>query len=108
MAKFSGNIGYALSVETAQGVYTDVISVRAYVGDVIREQKQWQPSNEKVNDDLTVSNRLSIVADDFALSNFALMKYVEWGGNRWKISSVEIQRPRLILSVGGLYNGPTP
>lgn len=104
MAKFHGKIGYAQSAETAPGVWTDQISEREYYGDVIRESKQWS-GRDQVNDDLTINNRVSIVADDFANTNFSTMKYVIWGGVYWKISSIEIQRPRLILSLGGVYNG---
>lgn len=104
MAKFHGNIGYATSTETSPGVWTDVINEREYFGDVIRETKQWIPA-DKVNDNLTVNNRISITADNFAYQNFSAMRYVIWSGVYWKISSIEIQRPRLILSLGGVYNG---
>jgi hypothetical protein len=104
MAKFHGPIGYAQSVETSPGVFTDQITEREYYGDVIRESRQWIASSQ-LNDNLTVNNRISIVSDDFANSNFSAMKYVIWSGVYWKISNVEIQRPRLILSLGGVYNG---
>jgi len=105
MAKFHGNIGYATSTETSPGVWTDVVTEREYFGDVIREAKQWAKGNQ-VNDDLTISNRISIIADDFAYENFSAMKYVIWAGVYWKVSSIEIQRPRFILTIGGVYNGP--
>ena len=104
MAKFHGKIGYSQSVETAPGVWVDQISEREYYGDIIRESKQWADKS-KVNDDLTINNRISITADDFANTNFSGMKYVIWSGVYWKISSIEIQRPRIILSLGGVYNG---
>ncbi len=105
MAKFHGNIGYAQSTETAPGVWTDVITEREYYGDVIKETKQWINSGQ-VNDNLVINNRISVVADDFAYSNFSAMRYVIWSGVYWKVSNVEIQRPRIILSLGGVYNGP--
>lgn len=105
MAKFHGKIGYATSVETAPGVWSDQVTEREYTGDVLRESKQWT-RGEQVNDNLTVSNRLSIIADDFANTNIPGMKYVLWVGAYWKITSVEVQRPRLILTLGGVYNGP--
>src|SRR5689334_1333478 len=104
MAKFHGKIGYVTSTEKAPGVWTDDVSEREYYGDVIRETKEWR-STDKVNDDLVVGNRISITADDFANQNFSAMRYVIWTGVYWKVSSVEIQRPRLILSLGGVYNG---
>jgi len=105
MAKFHGEIGYSSSTETAPGVWTDIITKREYFGDVIRETKQWT-SADKVNDNLVINNRISVVADDFAYTNFSAMRYVIWAGVYWKVSSIEIQRPRLILSLGGVYNGP--
>ena len=105
MAKFHNKIGYASSTETSPGVWTDVITEREYYGDVIREAKSWV-GRDQVNDNLVVSNRISITADDFAYSNFSGMRYVIWSGVYWKVSSIEIQRPRIILSLGGVYNGP--
>lgn len=105
MAKFHGMIGYAQSVETARGVFSDQITEREYYGDVIRESKQWT-NGGTVNDNLVINNRISIVADDFANTNFSAMRYVIWNGVYWRISNIEAQRPRLILSVGGVYNGP--
>jgi hypothetical protein len=104
MAKFHGKIGYSESVETAPGVWLDQITEREYYGDVIRELKQITNSGQ-VNDNFMLNNRLSITADDFAYTNFSAMKYVVWYGVYWKVGSVEIQRPRMILSLGGVYNG---
>jgi hypothetical protein len=104
MAKFHGKIGYATTTETAPGVYTNAISESEYFGDVIRESKNWRDANQ-VNDNLTVNNRISITADDFANANFSAMRYIVWGGVYWKVNSVEVLRPRLILSLGGVYNG---
>jgi hypothetical protein len=105
MAKYHGKIGYATSTEVNPGVWTDTISEREYYGDVIRETKEWRSNPQAVNDNLTVGNRLSIVADDFAFENFSAMRYAIWAGVYWKVNSIEIQRPRLILSIGGVYNG---
>lgn len=105
MAKFHGRIGYSHFVETAPGVWADQPTEREYYGDVIRQSKQWTASSQ-VNDELVVNNRISITADDFANANFSAMRYVIWGGVYWKISNVDNQRPRLILSLGGVYNGP--
>lgn len=104
MAKFHGKVGYSHSVETSTGVWTDEIYERDYFGDVIRESRQWTNPGQ-VNDDLVINNRISIVADDFAYGNFSAMKYVIWNRVYWKVTSVETQRPRLILSLGGVYNG---
>lgn len=105
MGKFFGPIGYAVSVETAPGVWKDRITEKSYSGDVLQNRIKTQ-KGETLNDDLTVDNRFSIVADPFAFENFPSMRYVKWRGVYWKINSVEIQSPRLILTIGGVYNGP--
>ena len=104
MAKFFGKIGYAETVETTPGVWEEKITEREYFGDLIRNTRSLQ-SGEQLNDDINISNEISIVADPFAYENFHSMRYVEFMNAKWKISSVEVQYPRLILSVGGLYNG---
>ena len=105
MAKFCGMIGYSNPVETVSGVWVDQPVEHEYFGDVIREVRQ-STNTGQVNDDLSMSNRISIVADDFARDHLSTMKYVIWLGAYWKISNVEVQRPRLILTIGGVYNGP--
>lgn len=107
MAKFRGKVGYASDQESPadSGVWVKVVTEREYSGDVIREARQFSNTNQ-VNDSLTLNNRVSIVSDDFANSNLASMVYVVVGGVYWRVSNVEISRPRLILSLGGVYNGP--
>ena len=104
MAKFFGKIGYAETVETTPGVWEEEITEREYFGDLIRNTRSLQ-SGEQLNDNINISNEISIVADPFAYENFHSMRYVEFMNAKWKISSVDVQYPRLILSVGGLYNG---
>lgn len=105
MAKFYGPVGYAETVEIRPGVWDDQITERIYSGDVIRNTSRWSTSSDSTNDDLNISNQISIVADPFAYQKFHLMKYVEYMGTRWKITSVEVKYPRLILTIGGIYNG---
>lgn len=107
MAKFFGPIGYAISIETRPGVWKDSIKERDYKGDVIRNTSRWNSSDDSTNDDLTLNNQISIISDPFAMNHFHTMKYVGWMGANWKITSVEVKYPRLILSIGGVYNGPT-
>lgn len=105
--RFYGFVGFGTQIETAAGVWDDVIEEKAYFGDVVRNLRQLEPS-EGVNDNLGISHSISIVADAFASENFLAIRYVSWAGVRWKVTNVEIQRPRLIMQVGGVYNGPTP
>lgn len=106
MAKFFGPIGYAVATETRPGVWKDQIEERNYYGDVIRDSSRWTSSPDSTNDDLTINNQFSVVADPFALNHFHTMKYIKFMEAYWKITSVEPKPPRLIISVGGVYNGP--
>jgi hypothetical protein len=108
MAKFHGCIGYTQSTqETSSGVYTENIVEREYRGDILREAKQWSGA-AVIHDNLTVQHRISILADDFATSQLSAMRYVKWGVEYWSISKVEIDRPRLILTLSEVYNGLKP
>lgn len=104
MAKFYGPVGYAEETEESPGVKSEKIIERMYSGDFIRNTRQLTSSGQ-VNDDLNIANEISIVADPFATQNFYKMRYVGYMGVRWKISKVEVQYPRLILTIGGIYNG---
>jgi hypothetical protein len=106
VAKFFDVVGYGESVEISQGVWDDVITEVKYFGDVIRNTRQFEDS-QKVNNDLTVGNSISIVADAYANEHIFAMRYVRWQGALWIVKTVEVQRPRLILRLGGVYNGPT-
>lgn len=104
MAKFYGVIGYAVTKETAPGVWTEEIAEQSYYGDLTRNMRRLQDSGD-LNDDINVANEISIVADPYANANFHSMRYVAFMGTKWKISKVEVQYPRLILTLGGVYNG---
>lgn len=105
MAKFYGKIGYATTVEVKPGIWEDEITEREYYGDVNRISRYLQQTNQ-VNDNIDIANEFSIVADPFAYQNFLSMRYVEYLGVKWKITKVDAsQPPRLILTVGGEYNG---
>ena len=103
MAKFCGVIGYAITRETEPGIYVEEIVENDYYGDVIKNTRRLREA-AKVNDDINISNQISIVADPFANNNFHAMRYIMFMGAKWKIIEVEVQYPRLILSIGGLYN----
>lgn len=103
MAKFCGVIGYAVTKETEPGIWEEEIVEVEYFGDVIRNTRRINAPG-KVNDDISISNQISIIADPFANNNFHAMKYVVFMGAKWKVSEVTVEYPRLILSIGGLYN----
>jgi hypothetical protein len=107
MAKFHGEIGYGESVETAPGVWVDQITEKTYFGDVIRDARYLKESDSSVNKDLSVGNSLTIVADAYAYEHIFAIRYIRWMGALWTVSMVEVQRPRLLIRLGGVYHGPT-
>ena len=103
--KYCGRVGFAKAVKTAPGVWTDTIIERTYYGNVSNFNVNAQ-QGEQLNDDVDISNRISIIADSFADENCGAIKYLTFMGHAWKVKSIEVSWPRLILSVGGEYNGP--
>lgn len=104
MAKFYGNIGFAETVETEPGVWVEEMTVRPYYGDLVRNTRRLENSGV-VNDNVNISNDISIIADPYANHNFHSIRYIEFMGAKWKVSNIEVQYPRLILTIGGVYNG---
>lgn len=104
MAKFHGIIGYGITVETKPGVWKDQITEREYSGDLNKNTRRLQ-SSDQLNDNIVVSNEISILSDPFANENFHSIRYVEFMGAKWKITNVDVQYPRLVLTLGGVYNG---
>lgn len=104
MPKFYGAVGYSVTEETSPGVWTESISERCYYGDIIRSTRRIQTAGQ-INPEITVSNQLSVVADPFAYSNFHSIKYVCFMGSKWTVTDAEVSYPRLILTLGGVYNG---
>lgn len=104
MAKWYGKIGYADNVEVEPGVWEDSIVEHSYYGDINRNTRSLQNSGG-INDNINLSNEISIVADPYSSENFYKMRYVEFAGTKWKITNVEVKYPRLILSIGGIWNG---
>ena len=109
MARFHGEVGYGDSVETPtdSGVWVDAITEIPYFGDLVRDTRKLE-SGENLNDNIKVNNSISIVADEYAIKHFFKIKYIRWAGVLWTVTNVEVKSPRLILSLGSVYNGPTP
>lgn len=105
MAKYYGKVGYSPTETDEYGVASPKIIERYYYGDVLKLSTRWQET-EHLNDDITVNHRISIVADAYAYQNFPYIRYVEWMGVRWLVRTVDVEPPRLILTLGGVYNGP--
>lgn len=105
MAKWYGKVGYSETVETSPGVWKPQDTVREYYGDVIRNTTRWTGNPDSTNDDLTVNSQISIVADPFAIEKFYSIKWIEFMGVKWKVTNADPQLPRLLLTLGGSYNG---
>ena len=103
MAKFYGKIGYETTEEVRPSVYKPIVKERNYYGDVLRNSRRLE--GHQINDNVNISNTISIVADPYAWQNFHAMRYVVWMGSKWKITNVEEAYPRLNLTLGGVYNG---
>lgn len=104
MAKFYGEIGYIETVETEPGIFEEQVIKRNYSGDLLRNSRRLQ-TTDQINDNINISNELSIVADPYANDHFHNMRYAKFNGTAWKITNVEVQYPRLILTLGGIYHG---
>lgn len=104
MAKYHGVIGYVQTVETSPGVWEEQITERTYYGELVRNTSRFQSAGQ-LNDDINIANEISIIADPFANENFHAIRYVEWMGAKWKATNVEVRYPRLVLTLGGVYNG---
>lgn len=105
MARFRGIVGFAESVQVRRGVWEDQIHERQFYGDEIRPSRRLDEV-EKVNLDISTNTSLSILADSYANEHAFAIRFVEWAGVFWTVTSVDIQRPRLLLRLGGVYNGP--
>ena len=107
MAKFYGPIGFARQIESPPGVYIDEVIEKKYKGDVVLDQRRFI-AGDKVNDNTTLDNSISIVANAYAYENIGSMKYVVWNKIAWKIKSFNINSPRIVIQIGEVYNGERP
>lgn len=104
MSKFRGYVGFAETVEKTPGIHVEQITRRKYSGDIRRNNRRLESSGN-INDNINVSNEISIVGDSYAFDHFYAIRYVEFGGAKWKVSTIDATtRPRLVMTLGGLYN----
>lgn len=104
MARFYDIIGFVKTVETEPGVYEEQVIERMYKGEIIQNARNWSTA-DKLNDDLTINLRISILADKFVTDNCHVIRYAKVMGSYWKVVSIEPSYPRLTLTLGGVYNG---
>lgn len=107
MAKFYGIIGFVTTAEDPDnpGVWDEQVVEKEYRGDLTRITRRLQSTSNTTNDNITISNELSIVADPYAQENMYAIRYVVFGGAKWKVETVSVEYPRLKLSIGGIFNG---
>ena len=101
--KWYGKIGFGVEENTGYGNWQVNFTERPYYGDLERSYQGFSTSTDSTNTSLSLSNNLSIIADEYALVNFSNIVYAEINGFKWRVSSVEEHYPRLILSIGGAY-----
>lgn len=104
MARWYGEVGFSSTEETTPGVYTEVIVTKTYNGDLIKQTVRRADINNSSNKDLDISNRISFVADPFAYAHFGQIRYATFGGYKWEVSDVDVDHPRITISLGGVYN----
>lgn len=102
--RYYGKVGYVSTKNEGRGIWSDEVIEREYYGDVIRNSRRWE-SGSGINDSISVNNSISIVADPYAYDHFSSIRYVWWGGSKWKVTDITIDRPRILLTIGGVYNG---
>lgn len=101
--KYYGEIGFGITVETARDVWEQQIVRKRYSGDVIQFSKRWE-NGETLNDNLRITNKISVVGDPFAFEHFQEILYLTWMKTKWKVIDVSVEYPRLLLGLGGVYN----
>lgn len=106
--KFAGKVGFWIkNVETKPGIFSDKMVERSYTGEVSRSYQKWNSQDSSTVSDLRLNNQISILSDLYAIQNCESIKYVLWNGAYWKVNTIEIAYPRLVLEIGGVWNGPT-
>lgn len=108
MAKYYGNIGFSITKEIRPGVWIEEVVQKPYVGDIIRNTRRMPDSQYTTNGSVVLSNQISIVSKDtFIAENFQNIVYAEWKGAKWQVTSISIERPRIVLNLGGVYGHQT-
>lgn len=105
MSKFSTTIGFGVNTEVQPGVYEDLITERNYRGDILRNNQRFAVQEIKLGD-VQITNTFSVVGDSYAFSHITEIKYLKWQGNCWLVNTVDMEYPRINMTIGGLYNGP--
>lgn len=108
MARYHGEVGYAIQTETRPSVWEDVITERLYFGETVERSVRFQSVPDQISNNLMLNTDFDIIADAFAIDHWSHIRYITYGGTRWEVTTVSVDRPRIHLKVGGIYHGPTP
>lgn len=105
MNKYYGAIGFAITKEDPPGsdIWVEDIVEHRYFGDVLRNMQRTQVG-DRINGNPMITNKISILADPYAFYHYQYIRYAEWNGAKWNVTDIEVSYPRLILTLGGLYN----
>lgn len=104
MAKYAGLVGYVTDEENPPGVWSANTTVREMRGDVLRAAFVPQ-GTDRVNKNITLQHRISVVGDAYSFENFYAIRWLEFMGKKWEVTMAETASPRIILTLGGIYNG---
>lgn len=110
MSKFTGLVGFITQEESIPGVWSPIENSKKMRGDLISSSATNGNGSRiadsgKVNDDVSLNHRVSLLGDYYTFNNYLNIKWIQIGGRKLEVSSIELQRPRVILTVGGLWNG---
>ena len=108
MGVFYGPIGFVTVSENPpdSGIWEEIPEERMYRGEIVRNSRKWE-STDQVNKNLNISNTISIIIDPYLSNNINTIRYIKWLNSYWEITSIDVEYPRMVLSIGGVYNGPT-
>lgn len=112
MSKWCGKIGLAICAEedpeNNPGVWTDIIKEVPAKGEIIKTSYRYQSNTDSTNDDISLNMSLSIISNTYLTNNFQSIKYITYKNGVWSVTGVSLENRRLILSIGGIYNGERP
>lgn len=108
MARYYGRVGFKIAEDDqTTGIVRNTVVEKPYFGRIIEHSRKWQGS-DSATDDLVLANQIAITANDYAFNHATAIAYAVYMNGRWKVTDIRIKRPEIILTLGGIYNGPKP
>lgn len=107
MARFHDKVGFLIPVDNQEtGISEPQPVERRYYGKIIEHTRKWETADHLL-DNLNVTNQISITANDYAFKHASAIAYVRYMNGWWKVVSIRVKAPEIILTLGGVWNGPT-